>query len=71
MRIGGVGLDGVYRTSSSGWPAIAKAAWSDDHTLILDYSEGPGLENVTWQIRFEGDRILLETSGITIEGELE
>jgi CubicO group peptidase (beta-lactamase class C family) len=71
MRIGGAGLDGLYRTSSSGWPAIAKAAWSDNRTLLVDYSRGPGLENVTWQIQFEGDRILLETSGITIEGELE
>jgi CubicO group peptidase (beta-lactamase class C family) len=71
MRIGGVGLDGVYRTSSSGWPAIAKAAWSDNQTLLVDYSRGPGLENVTWQIQFEGDRMVLETSGILIEGELE
>jgi len=71
MRIGCAGLDGVYRTSSSGWPAIAKAAWSDNQTLLVDYSRGPGLENVTWQIRFEGDRMLLETSGIVIEGELE
>jgi CubicO group peptidase (beta-lactamase class C family) len=71
MRIGGAGLDGLYRTSSSGWPAIAKVAWYDDHTLLVDYSRGPGLENVTWQIRFEGDLMLLETSGIVIEGELE
>jgi CubicO group peptidase (beta-lactamase class C family) len=71
MRVGGVGLDGVYRTSSSGWPAIAKAEWSDDNTLLLDYSRGPGLENVTWQIRFEDDRMVLETSGIVIEGELQ
>jgi len=71
MRIGGAGLDGVYRTSSSGWPAIAKAAWSDNQTLLVDYSRGPGLEDVTWQIQFEGDRMVLETSGIVIEGELE
>jgi CubicO group peptidase (beta-lactamase class C family) len=71
MRIGCAGLDGLYRTSSSGWPAIARAAWSGNQTLLVDYSRGPGLENVTWQIRFEGDRMLLETSGIVIAGELE
>jgi len=71
MRVGGAGLDGLYRMSSSGWPAIAKAAWSDDHTLLFDYSRGPGLDNVTWQIRFEGDRMVLETSSIVIEGGLE
>ena len=70
MRIQGIGLDGLYRTSSSGWPAIARAVWADDDTLLLEYSQGPGLEDMTWQIQFEGDRMSLETSGLVIEGKI-
>jgi len=70
MRIQGIGLDGVYRTSSSGWPAIARAVWADDDTLLLEYSRGPGLEEMTWRIQLGSDRMLLETSGLVIEGKL-
>ena len=70
IRIQGVGLDGLYRKSSSGWPAIARAVWADDNALLLEYSRGPGLEDMTWRIQFEGDRMLLETSGLTIEGKV-
>jgi len=71
MRIQRVGLDGLYRTSSSGWPAIARGAWEDNHTLVVEYSRGPGLENITWRSQFEGDRMILETFGLTMHGKLE
>jgi CubicO group peptidase (beta-lactamase class C family) len=72
IRVGGVGLDGIYRPSRSGWPAVAKGVWVDDHMLLVDYNQGPGLEVTTLQMRFEDDRLLLEVAGqVNLEGRME
>jgi hypothetical protein len=72
IRVGGVGLDGICRPSRSGWPAIAKGVWVDDHTLLIDYNRGPGLEVTTLRMRFEDDLMLLEVAGqVNLEGRME
>jgi hypothetical protein len=68
-RVGEVGLDGVYRTNRGGIPWIARASWSDTQTLAVEYSEGPGLNNYKWQIRFTNEKVYFDFAGIgVIEG---
>jgi hypothetical protein len=60
----GVGLDGVYRPSHSGRPVLARGSWADASTFVIDYNEGPGLAAYTMRLRFDGDRMDLEISGL-------
>ena len=71
-RIVGVGLDGVYRPSYGGRPAVARGSWSDETTFKVDYDEGPGLATLTLRMRFDDDRVLFEVVGLgSFEGTLE
>lgn len=63
-RLIGVGLDGLYRSSHSGRPILAKGGWTDAQTFVIDYNEGPGLAAFTLSLRFEGDRVLLDAPGL-------
>ncbi len=63
-RMIGVGLDGVYRSSRAGRPIIARGSWSDAQTFSIDYNEGPGLAAYTFRLRFDGDKLVLEISGL-------
>ena len=70
-RIGEIGLDGTYGMSQGGIPWIARGSWIDAQTLVVEYNQGPGLEITTLRTRFEDDRILLEISGLNLEGKLD
>lgn len=68
-RVTRVGLDGVYRPSRQGRPAIARGHWDDDRTFVIDYSEGPGLTPYTLRLGFHDERVVLEIVGTgSIEG---
>lgn len=63
-RVVGVGLDGVYRSSHSGRPIIARGHWSDAQTFVIDYNEGPGFAAYTFRLQFEGDKLVFEVPGL-------
>jgi hypothetical protein len=63
-RLIGIGLDGLYRSSHSGRPILAKGGWTNTQTFVIDYNEGPGLAAFTLSLRFEGDRVLLDAPGL-------
>jgi len=71
-----VGLDGFWRPSVSGKPAVSRGYWEDDKTFILEYNEGPGLKNYSLKLYFENNKVILEIlipaseAGLTIEGNL-
>ena len=70
-RVAGVGLDSVYRPSVSGRPSVAHGTWTDEQTFTIDYNEGPGLNQLTFKMRFYGDRMTFEIVGLgTLEGKL-
>ncbi len=62
-RFGVVGLDGVYRMSSSGQPAAAKGSWSSHNIFTLDYNEGPGLNYLQIEFIFEDDVVRFNVQG--------
>jgi CubicO group peptidase (beta-lactamase class C family) len=71
-RVVGVGLDGVYRNSRVGRPALATGYWEDDQTFIVDYVEGPGLATYPLRIRFDGDKMLFGFPGLgNFEGRVQ
>jgi len=71
-RVVGVGLDGVYRSSYGGRPAVARGSWVDASTFVVDYNEGPGLATYTLRMHFDGNRMLFEVLGLgSVEGTLE
>jgi hypothetical protein len=59
-----VGLDGVYRTSESGRPILARGHWADAQTFIIDYNEGPGLAAYTLRLHFDGDKLIFDAPGL-------
>jgi hypothetical protein len=63
-RIIGIGLDGVYRSSHSGRPILARGSWADAATLVIDYNEGPGLAAYTFRLHFDGDQVFFEVPGV-------
>ena len=71
-----VGLDGLWRPSINGQPAVSRGYWEDDKTFILEYNEGPGLKNYSLKLNFENNKVILEIlipaseAGLTIEGNL-
>jgi len=80
-RKGSVGLDGLWRLSVSGYPGVSRGYWEDDKTFILEYSdiidyrEGPGLNNYSFRLYFENNEVIMEiltpvsAAGLTIEGK--
>jgi CubicO group peptidase (beta-lactamase class C family) len=63
-RISMVGLDGLYRASVSGKPALARGEWWDESTFRIEYNEGPGLNLLTLIMKFEGDQVELKLTGV-------
>jgi hypothetical protein len=63
-RVIGIGLDGVYRSSHSGRPIIARGTWADAATFVIDYNEGPGLAAYTFHLHFDGDQVFFEIPGV-------
>ena len=55
-----VGLDGLWRPSINGNPAVSRGYWEDDKTFILEYNEGPGLKNYSLKLYFENNKVILE-----------
>jgi CubicO group peptidase (beta-lactamase class C family) len=55
-----VGLDGVYRPALSGRPVLARGAWADDRTFVIEYNEGPGVSVYLIRLRFAGDEVEVE-----------
>ncbi|MEX2161286.1 MAG: serine hydrolase [Anaerolineales bacterium] len=71
-RITMVGLDGLYRASLAGKPALARGGWLDERTFSIQYNEGPGLNLLTINLLFEGDQLQLEVRGIgTFQGQMK
>ena len=72
VRVLGIGLDGVYRPSQGGRPAVGLGTWADASTFVVDYNEGPGLATYTLRMHFDGNRLLLEIPGLgSFEGTQE
>ncbi len=63
-RVIGVGMDGVYRSSHSGRPIIARGTWSDEQTFNIDYNEGPGIASYVFHLHFEADTLILDIPGL-------
>jgi CubicO group peptidase (beta-lactamase class C family) len=63
-RVIGIGLDGVYRTSRSGRPILARGVWRDADTFVIDYNEGPGLASYTLRLHFDGDEVVFDVPGL-------
>jgi CubicO group peptidase (beta-lactamase class C family) len=63
-RVIGIGMDGVYRSSHSGRPIIARGTWADAATFVIDYDEGPGLAAYTFRLHFDGDQVFFEVPGV-------
>ena len=63
-RLIGIGLDGVYRSSHSGRPIIARGAWTDEDSFVIDYNEGPGMASYTLELQFNGDEVIFEVPGL-------
>ena len=63
-RVIGIGLDGVYRSSHSGRPIIARGTWADEATFVIDYNEGPGLAAYTFHLHFDGDQVFFDIPGL-------
>ncbi len=61
-----IGLDGKYRVEPDG--LALRGYWSDDQTFVLEIFES-GLR--TYQLHFEDDHMILETSVMKLEGKLE
>jgi autotransporter translocation and assembly factor TamB len=63
----------VYRPSREGRPVLARGRWLDEQTFEIDYSQGPGLNDMTLRLRFDGDHITFELeevqSGVQISAE--
>jgi hypothetical protein len=75
-RTTSVGLDGLWRPSLSGYPAVSRGFWEDDQAFILEYDEGPGLKLYRLQIDFENNKVFIKVvipasaAGLTIEGNV-
>ena len=69
-----VGLDSLWKPSVSGKAAVSRGYWEDENNFIWEYSEGPGLNNYSFKLYFENDKVILEVlapasaAGFTIEG---
>jgi hypothetical protein len=70
-RVDLVGLDGVFRPSLGGRPIVARGAWEDPRTFVIEIDEGPGLNGYDFVIRFEGRAIRIEVLGAILEGSME
>jgi hypothetical protein len=63
-RISLVGLDGLYRPSLSGKPVFARGEWVDNQTFKIEYNEGPGLNMLFFMLKFEGNQLQLDITGV-------
>src|SRR3990172_9172711 len=63
-RISLVGLDGLYRPSLSGKPVFARGEWVDNQTFKIEYNEGPGLNLLFFMMKFEGNQLHLDITGV-------
>lgn len=52
-----IGLDGIARTSTTGLPLYLQGAWTDDHTLEVEWSEGPGMNIILLKMVFVDESI--------------
>jgi CubicO group peptidase (beta-lactamase class C family) len=74
-----IGLDGVYRMSvgDHNLPQGYRGDWADTQTFILEYDNIANNDHVTYQLRLEGERVVMsvqETAheiGLQIEGRLQ
>jgi CubicO group peptidase (beta-lactamase class C family) len=68
-RVSLVGLDGLFRPSLVGKPALARGEWVDEQTFVIEYNEGPGLNLLTFRVRYDGDQITIDIPGLgTLSG---
>jgi len=71
-----IGLDGLWKSSVSGKAAVSRGYWKDEKNFIWEYSEGPGLNNYSFKLYFENNKVSFEVlepasaEGLTIEGSL-
>jgi len=70
-----VGLDGLWRSSISGYPVLMRANWEDPDTLIIEYNGGPDLDYSKLRFSFENNIVKVEVlipvtyEGLTVEGK--
>lgn len=55
-----IGLDGIARTSTTGLPLYLEGAWRDDHTLEIEWSEGPGMNVILLKMVFIDESLKLQ-----------
>lgn len=57
-----IGLDGVYRLSPGtyGLPQGLRGTWLDERTFAFEYDNIANNDHLLYQMRFEGDRVVME-----------
>jgi len=60
VRVGSVGLDGIFRTSTAGRPWLARGGWQEDRRFLIEYNEGPGLAYYLIYLQFDGKHLTFE-----------
>jgi CubicO group peptidase (beta-lactamase class C family) len=67
-RVDRVGLDGVFRPSLEGRPIVARGAWEDPRTFVIEVDEGPGINAYDLRLRFHGRSVRLDVLGTSVVG---
>ncbi|MGE5249168.1 MAG: serine hydrolase [Bacteroidota bacterium] len=72
-RVSRVGLDGLFRPSQAGRPAVARGEWWSGDRFGVEYYEGPGITFLKLVLEFRGDgTLVMDISGIaSCEGTLQ
>jgi CubicO group peptidase (beta-lactamase class C family) len=72
-----IGLDGLWRSSISGYPVLMRGNWEDNNTFIIEYNGGPDLDYSKLKFNFENNKVNVEVlvpvvyEGLTVEGEVK
>ena len=72
-----IGLDGLWRSSISGYPVLMRGSWENENTFVIEYNGGPDLDYLKLKFNFENKIIKAEVlapaayEGITMDGEIK
>ncbi|MHB1347340.1 MAG: serine hydrolase domain-containing protein [Candidatus Humimicrobiaceae bacterium] len=75
--IAGIGLDGLWRSSISGYPVVMRGNWENDNTFIVEYNGGPDLDYSKLKFNFINNKVKVEVlipvtyNGFAVEGEIK
>ncbi|MCL4418213.1 MAG: beta-lactamase family protein [Actinobacteria bacterium] len=72
-----IGLDGLWRSSISGYPVLMRGSWEDANTFIIEYNGGPDLNYSKLKFIFENNKVKVKVlipvtyEGLTVEGKIK